>query len=226
MTSNGSAAPPGRGLRNFPSARHVCVAMHRHAGLGLVLAGALAALGLSPAASAAKPKALPTLLAKAPDSGVAKRIELGLLDPAQFRVVRRPSAASVTLGWPARRPCALTTLTLAILLGQSDAAAAARAVVPEATAEGSATRRGKLNADGTQPVFTGAWRQHSTIEASSVLRVRAVAATPLLGRYGDPAGGLLQLRLDGRTVRGSNRCSGPNVFRLGPNLAETIITAA
>ncbi len=213
-------------MRNFPSARHVGVAMHRHAALGLGLAGALAALAVLAPASAAKPKPLPTLLAKAPDSRVAKRFELGLLDPAQFRVVRRPSAASVTLGWPARRPCAFTTLTLAILSGQSDAAAAARAVVREATAEGSATRQGKLNAEGTREVFTGAWRQLSTIEASSVLRVRAVAATPLLDRYGDAVGGLLQLRLDGRTVRGSNRCSGPNVFRLGPNLVETVITAA
>ena len=200
--------------------------MHRHAAAGLVLAGTLAALALPHAASAAKSKPLPDLLAKAPDSAVAKRMELGLLDPARFRVVRRPSAASVTLGWPARRPCAFTTLTLAILPGQSDAAAAARAVVGEATAEGTATRQGKLDTDGTRQVLTGAWRQRSTIEASSVLRVRAVAATPLVSRYGDAAGGLLQLRLDGRTVRGSNRCSGPNVFRLGPNLVETVITAA
>jgi hypothetical protein len=85
---------------------------------------------------------------------------------------------------------------------------------------------GTLTTAGTRPSYVGAWRARSDIVEGRSLRVRAVAATPLLTRYGQSVGGLLQLRLDGHTVAGQNRCSGPNVFQLGPNLIQTIITAA
>jgi hypothetical protein len=189
----------------------------------------LLALLLAPSAGAAERSSLPSLLARAtvPETGavVAKRVHLRLLNPHAFRVVRRSSASTVTLGWPAQRPCALTTLRLSILPAASDADAATRAVVSVADRRGTSTSQGKLSVDGTRASLTGAWRAMSDI-TSNRLRVRAVAATPLLTTYGDPVGGLLQLRLDGRTIRGQNRCSGPNVFRLGPNLIDTIITAA
>jgi hypothetical protein len=190
----------------------------------------LVALLLVSSTDAAEKRVLPSLVARAtlPQTGayVAKRLRLRLLDPRAFRVVRRPSAASVTLGWPAARPCALTTLRLSILPGTANAGDATRAVVPTAARQGTATSQGKFTSSGTPTVFSGAWRVWSDIVASSSLRVRAVAATPLLTTYGDPVGGLLLLRLDARTLRGQNRCSGPDVFQIGPNLIDTIITAA
>jgi hypothetical protein len=198
--------------------------------LKLCALATLIALLLASPADAAQKRVLPSLVARAtlPQTGahVAKRLRLRLLDPRAFRVARRPSAASVTLGWPAARPCALTTLRLSILPGAADAGDATRAVVPIAARQGTATSQGKLTSSGTPTVFSGAWRVWSDIAASSSLRVRAVAATPLLTTYGDPVGGLLLLRLDARTLRGQNRCSGPDVFQIGPNLIDTIITAA
>jgi hypothetical protein len=181
-------------------------------------------------ADAAPRTTLPSLLARAsvPGTGTihAKRVALGLLSPPSFRVIRRSSASSVTLGWPAARPCAVTTLRLSILPTATDADAATRALVPVADQQGTAARLGTLTTAGTRSSYVGAWRARSDIVEGRSLRVRAVAATPLLTRYGQSVGGLLQLRLDGHTVAGQNRCSGPNVFQLGPNLIQTIITAA
>jgi hypothetical protein len=191
---------------------------------------ALALMTLTSSADAAQRTTLPSLLARAavPGTGTihAKRVSLGLLNPQSFRVIRRSSASSVTLGWPAAHPCAVTTLHLSILPTATDADAATRALVPVADQQGTATRLGTLNAAGTRPSYVGAWRAKSDIVDSRSLRVQAVAATPLLTTYGESVGGLLQLRLDGRTTPGNNRCSGPNVFQLGPNLIQTIITAA
>jgi hypothetical protein len=214
------------GYRNVVPGEYVSVTMRKIT----VLLALGSGLALVPPASAAASDRLPTLLAKAKVQAtgrtLAKRVELRLLDPHAFRVSGRASASSVTLGWPAAHPCALTTLRLTLLPDQSDAAAVAEAVVPTADATGTANRIGKVALDGTRPAFAGVWRQRSESVQSSILRVHAVAATPLLDRYGDPAGGLLELRLDAHTIRGNNRCSGPNVFRIGPNLIDTIIISA
>jgi hypothetical protein len=113
-----------------------------------------------------------------------------------------------------------------VLPGQQDASVAVAAVVPIAQATGTASRLGKVQPDGTRPTIDGAWRQTAQIVDNSSLRIHAVAATPLLDHYGDPVGGLLQLQLIARTLAGQNRCSGPNVFQIGPNLINTIITTA
>jgi hypothetical protein len=183
-----------------------------------------------PVASAKAPRPLPSLLARVtvPTTGakVAKRVRLNLLDPSAFRVLSRPSAASVTLGWPAAHPCAQTTLRLAILPGASDADAAAHAVIPAPDRQGTASWTGNAGAGGTRPTYNGTWLAHTDILNNTKLQVAAVADKPLLDDYGAAVGGLLQLRLDGHTTTSPSQCAGANRFQLGPNLLETIITAA
>ncbi|MCU0313244.1 MAG: hypothetical protein MUC84_04190, partial [Solirubrobacteraceae bacterium] len=190
--------------------------------LALALAtAAVSATGAapSPALATVKDRPLPSLLASAKNAAtgrpVAKRMRLDLLDPRAFRVVRRPSAASVTLGWPADRPCAFTSFRLSILPDGTDADATARGVVPVAEGEGSAAWQGGRGADGSRPVYQGAWRVHSRIAENDRLLVSAVAVTPLRDSYGQPAGGLVVLRAESRTVP-RTRCSGTNQFRIGP----------
>lgn len=182
-----------------------------------------------PSSAMAKERPLPSLLAKAvnPVTGkaVAKRVRLELLDPRAFRVVRRPAASSVTLGWPAAQPCAFSTFSLSILPAASDADAAAREVVPVAEGEGTAAWQGGRSEDGTRPTFRGAWRVHSEIPGGDRLRVSAVAVTPFVDAYSQPAGGLVRLRAQSRTVA-KTRCSGTNRFSVGPNVIDTVVLAA
>lgn len=196
--------------------------------LALFLAAGGAAL-FAPSLAAARPPELPSLLAKAvnPATGApeAKRLRLDLLNPKAFRVVRRPSAASVTLGWPAQQPCAFTTFRLSILPAASDAEAVARAVVPVAEGEGRTAWLGATTGGTTRPTLTGAWRVHSELPHGDRMTMSAVAATPLVDRYGHPVGGLVQLSAQGRTVP-KTRCSGTNQFSIGPNVISTVQVAA
>jgi len=197
--------------------------------LSAVVVALVASVATVPVASA-KPRPLPSLLARAtnPATGakLAKRIELRLLDPSAFRVVRRPSASSVTLGWPAVHSCALTTLRLSVLPAASDTDAAAHAVVAAPDRQGTATWMGTAGAGGTRPTYNGTWLTHTDILDNTRLKVAAVADTPLLDDYGVAAGGVVQLRLDGHSTVSPSRCAGTNRFQLGPNLLDTIITAA
>lgn len=192
--------------------------------LGISLALGLAALA-PPSLASAKVPVLPSLLAKAvnPATGAseAKRFRFGLLAPQAFRVVRQPSASSLTLGWPAAQPCAFTTFRLSILPSASDADAATQAVVPVAEGQGTSAWLGGTTGDATRPVLRGAWRVHSEIVTNDRLTVSAAAAWPLTERYAHPVGGLVQLRAQARTVpRG--RCRGTNQFTVGPNVIDTV----
>lgn len=181
----------------------------------------------APVVSAATKPKLPNLLAKAKKptgENMARRLRFDLLDPAQFKVVRRPSAASVTLGWPADRPCAFTTYTLSIHLDQEDTDAAARAVVPTAEQEGTASRQGRT-VDRAPVALRGFWRISSAIIRSSELRVSAVATTPFVDMYSYKVGGLLRLRMTSRTNK-NYPCATANQFRIGPHLTQTVILAA
>lgn len=184
---------------------------------------------LMPSLALAKAPPLPSLLAHALNPATrkveAKRLRLALLDPRAFRVVRRPSSSSVTLGWPSAKPCAFTTFHLSILPSASDADAAARVAVPAAEGEGTAAWQGGRSADGTHPTFRGAWRVHSELPGGDRLRVWAVATSPFVDSYSQPVGGLVQLRAQSRTVPNTH-CSGPNQFSIGPNVINTIQLAA
>ncbi len=93
----------------------------------LLLALALLPASLPATAAAAVPLPATAAVAQAPmlsvpfGTGSALTLPLRALDPAEYRVVRRPSAATVVVHWPARRHCATTTLRLRTVRDRRDA---------------------------------------------------------------------------------------------------------
>lgn len=143
---------------------------------------------------------------------------------ANVDVVRR-SRSSVTVGYPSARlrrregvkRCALITYRLRLDPARRDPVERARELQPSAAEEGTWSRIAADNTDvgSGGEVVRGAWRYFDDIVDSSRLVERGAAVAELAGTRG----GVAELTVDGRMVRGGSLCGGldESYFTLGVN---------
>lgn len=193
---------------------------------------AATALGAAPVSATAATKAaieLPTLRTTATIAGrtVSTELTLAPLRRTDFDVLARPSAASVTLGWPATtrsrtgrilsRPCERLTYRLATVAADTTQSPEqlTASVLPTAQEKGthsSSVRGGTLD---------GAWRALTNIENSDTLVVSGLAVRQL--STGDASA---RLTLNARSFGSSSSCAGASSFRLAPGATSVLQLAS
>jgi hypothetical protein len=188
----------------------------------LPLLCALAVLGLpatgAAAAAAEDPPEAPMLTAPYGKASEA-RLRLGALDPAHYRVVRRPSPSTVVVHYPPVRHCATTTLRLRTVADRRDPETWVRENTPSSLAFETLTTATVPTATGaTETRVVGAMRLFAGIVNSSLLTERAVSVARLR------SGRLAILTQTSHTLdlakRPGTACGGTNSFSIGPAFAE------
>lgn len=171
-------------------------------------------------------EALPALRATSMDDEGRRRtitVELRLLNREDYQVVRRPSASSVTLGFPATRivtrdgrrvrvrarPCALSTFRLSVVGGTADPATVARAHEPQAQKESVETEESRVVA--VSRLRTEIVDNSRTLTVDGVRAARVGSGTTVS-----------RLVLTGRTLRQGYPCATANRYTLGPDLEDSL----
>lgn len=147
------------------------------------------------------------------------RLRLGALDPALYKVVRRPSPSTVVVHYPPKRHCATTTLRLRTVADHRDPLAWVRENTPASLAFETVTTATVPSATGAAETrVVGAMRLFAGIVNGSLLTERAVAVARLR------SGRLAVLTQTSRTLDLADRprtaCRGTNTFSVGPAFAE------
>lgn len=151
-------------------------------------------------------------------SEVATSVALESLDMKKFRILARPSEQSVLLGYPARKPCARTKVTLRLKPSDMDPLAYVRASMPVADGEGEEVRAvGPDLASGLERFR--AWRTNGDIKGSRKLVLSGVVATTLTKR-GTPM--IQELRFEGQTTKQQVECATGNRFTIGPGFVNML----
>lgn len=194
----------------------------------LLLLAALAATA-GPAAAADGPF---TLRASATYEDGGKRTirrHVAGIPASEVDVVRR-SRSSITLGYPSARlrrregvrRCALITYRLRADPSRRDPVERARELQPSAVEEGTWSHISGDNMDvgSGGSVLRGSWRYWGDIVNSSQLVERGAAVAELAGTRG----GLAELTVSGRMIRGGSLCGGvdESQFTLGVDVLAAL----
>lgn len=177
-------------------------------------------LALAPAAAVAAPAEVPELTASY-GSGSRLTLPLRALDPAEYRVVRRPSAATVVVHWPAKRHCATTTLRLSTVRDPRDAQAWVRENTPPSDLPFETLQTATVPTPdglGAQTYVVGASRMLVGILGGTVLTQRVVTAARVR------SGRLAVLSQTSRTLdlrrHPGTACGGVTRYEVGRAFAE------
>jgi hypothetical protein len=147
--------------------------------------------------------------------GGGRGTSLGLpMRTDEFRVIKRPSRSSLTLGWPKARPCAHVTYKLLFRFATVDPLTVVRADLPNAFDEGTESAGG---------VLRRAWRIDSSIRNSLLTSSgESVEQLSPSDPFGPIAPAVRTITMKARMEKPGGRCGGTNFFRLGPGVESVI----
>jgi hypothetical protein len=204
-----------------------------------MIAVAVAATVVLPAPAQAARFYKPLVAGSTTETGQSFGTSLRLpLRTDDFQLIKRPSRASITLGYPKTervtrhgrrvtvnaKPCAIVTYRLSIAPGSSDPLTVVRSAVPDAGIEGT-ERFVKIGetVDTTGPVRR-AWRIASSIDKAGLLSSHGQSVEQLRPQdpFGPPVDALRTITFSARMLRIGEACGGANSYTLGPGATSPI----